>query len=121
MVSFTGEDQYRVGTVPVPPPTSVPFDKGIADANSGTFYSALSNVDFEIGAGNAGAVAVRFRVAQHGFLRHIDFRLGSGLAASWLVARATMRAWTAARSGSVWAAVRAAASCSSVTRRRGWP
>ncbi|MDH7974256.1 glycosyl hydrolase family 28-related protein [Sphingomonas sp. AR_OL41] len=80
MVSFTGEDQYRVGTVPVPPPTSVPFDKGIADANSGTFYSALSNVDFEIGAGNTGAVAVRFRVAQHGFLRHIDFRLGSGLA-----------------------------------------
>ncbi|WP_404338621.1 glycosyl hydrolase family 28-related protein [Sphingomonas sp. MMS12-HWE2-04] len=80
MVSFTGEDQYRVGAVPVPPPTSVPANPDIYDATSSTFYSALSNVDFEIGRGNAGAVAVRFRVAQHGFLRHIDFHLGSGLA-----------------------------------------
>jgi DNA-binding beta-propeller fold protein YncE len=80
MVSFTGEDQYRVGAVPVPPPTSVPANPDIYDATSSTFYSALSNVDFEIGKGNAGAVAVRFRVAQHGFLRHIDFHLGSGLA-----------------------------------------
>ncbi|NYT41944.1 gluconolaconase [Sphingomonas sp. R-74633] len=80
MVSFTGEDQYRVGKVPVPPPTSVPANPNIYDATSSTFYSALSNVDFEIGKGNAGAVAVRFRVAQHGFLRHIDFHLGSGLA-----------------------------------------
>jgi hypothetical protein len=80
MVSFTGEDQYRVGAVPVPPPTSVPANPNIYDATSSTFYSALSNVDFEIGKGNAGAVAVRFRVAQHGFLRHIDFHLGSGLA-----------------------------------------
>lgn len=80
MVSFTGEDQYRVGKVPVPPPTSVPANPNIFDATSSTFYSALSNVDFEIGQGNAGAVAVRFRVAQHGFLRHVDFHLGSGLA-----------------------------------------
>jgi len=80
MVSFTGEDQYRVGNVPVPPPTSVPRNPDIFDATSSTFYSALSNVDFEIGQGNAGAVAVRFRVAQHGFLRHVDFHLGSGLA-----------------------------------------
>ncbi|HWU95652.1 MAG TPA: glycosyl hydrolase family 28-related protein [Sphingomonas sp.] len=80
MVSFTGEDQYRVGKVPVPPPTSVPANPDIYDATSSTFYSALSNVDFEIGQGNGGAVAVRFRVAQHGFLRHVDFHLGSGLA-----------------------------------------
>ncbi|MGA1797274.1 glycosyl hydrolase family 28-related protein [Sphingomonas sp. 4RDLI-65] len=80
MVSFTGEDQYRVGKAPVPPPTSVPFDPSIFDATSSTFYSALSNVDFRIGTGNAGAVAVRFRVAQHGYLRHIDFHIGSGLA-----------------------------------------
>jgi len=80
MVSFTGEDQYRVGRVAVPPPTSVPANPAIFDATSTTFYSALSNVDFEIGDGNAGAVAVRFRVAQHGFLRHVDFHLGSGLA-----------------------------------------
>ncbi|WP_380783978.1 glycosyl hydrolase family 28-related protein [Sphingomonas sp. R86520] len=80
MVSFTGEDQYRVGKAPVPPRTSVPFDPAIFDATSSTFYSALSNVDFRIGTGNAGAVAVRFRVAQHGYLRHIDFHIGSGLA-----------------------------------------
>lgn len=80
MVSFTGEDQYRVGKVAVPPPTSVPFNPATFDATSTTFYSALSNVDFEIGQGNAGAVAVRFRVAQHGYLRHVDFHLGSGFA-----------------------------------------
>ncbi|RYY27675.1 MAG: gluconolaconase [Sphingomonadales bacterium] len=68
------------GKVPVPPPTSVPFNPQIADANSGTFYSALSNVDFEIGAGNPAATAVRMHTAQHSYLSHIDFRLGSGLA-----------------------------------------
>lgn len=52
-----------------------------ADANPGTFYSALSNVDFEVGEGNPGAVGVRARYAQHCFLSHIDFRLESGLAA----------------------------------------
>ncbi len=80
MVAFTGEDQYRVGKAPVPPRTSVPFDPAIFDATSSTFYSALSNIDFRIGAGNSGAVAVRFRVAQHGYLRHVDFHIGSGLA-----------------------------------------
>ena len=80
MLSFTGEDQYRAGKPPVPPPTTVPASDAVFDATSTTFYSALANVDFEIGDGNAGAVAVRFRVAQHGFLRHIDFRLGSGFA-----------------------------------------
>jgi hypothetical protein len=50
------------------------------DANPGTFYSALSNVDVEIGDGNAGAVGVRGRYAQHSFLAHMDFRIGSGLA-----------------------------------------
>jgi hypothetical protein len=80
MLSFTGEDQYRVGKVAVPPPTSVPFNPDTYDATSTTFYSALSNVDFKIGQGNAGAVAVRFRVAQHGYLRHVDFHLGSGFA-----------------------------------------
>jgi sugar lactone lactonase YvrE len=50
------------------------------DANPGTFYSALSNVDVEIGSGNPGAVGVRGRYAQHCFLAHVDFRIGSGLA-----------------------------------------
>ncbi|MFK3889318.1 glycosyl hydrolase family 28-related protein [Sphingomonas sp. NPDC079357] len=80
MLAFTGEDQYRVGKAPVPPRTSVPFDPSIFDATSSTFYSALSNIDFRIGDGNAGAVAVRFRVAQHGYLRHVDFHIGAGLA-----------------------------------------
>ena len=80
MLSFTGEDQYRSGKPAVPPPTSVPFDPTVFDATSSTFYSALANVDFRIGEGNAGAVAVRFRVAQHGYVRHADFHIGSGLA-----------------------------------------
>src|SRR5258708_10231912 len=49
------------------------------DANPGTFYSAMSNVDIEIGDGNAGAVGVRGRYAQHSFLAHINFHIGSGL------------------------------------------
>ena len=62
------------GTVP---PTFVP------DASPGTFYSALSNIDFEIGKGNPGAVGVRFHCAQHCFLAHMDFHTGSGLAAMY--------------------------------------
>jgi len=85
VVSFTGEDQFRAGRPAVPPPTTVPFDPAIFDGTQTTFYSALANVDFEIGAGNAGAVAVRFRVAQHAFLRHIDFHLGSAFAGVYQV------------------------------------
>jgi Pectate lyase superfamily protein/SMP-30/Gluconolactonase/LRE-like region len=50
------------------------------DANPGTFYSAISNIDIEIQDGNPGAVGVRARYAQHCFLAHMDFRIGSGLA-----------------------------------------
>jgi hypothetical protein len=50
------------------------------DAGAGTFYSAMSNVDIEIGDGDAGAVGVRGRYAQHSFLAHMDFRIGAGLA-----------------------------------------
>ncbi|MBI4891050.1 MAG: SMP-30/gluconolactonase/LRE family protein [Acidobacteria bacterium] len=50
------------------------------DAGAGTFYSAMSNIDIEIGNGNPGAVGVRGKYAQHSFLAHIDFRTGSGLA-----------------------------------------
>jgi hypothetical protein len=80
MVVFMGGDQYEVGKVPEPVPTAVPFDEHIRDANSATFYSAMSNVDIEIGAGNPAAAGVRFRVAQHAFLTHMDFRVGSGFA-----------------------------------------
>jgi hypothetical protein len=50
------------------------------DANPGTFYSALSNIDIEIGEGNPGAVGVRAHYAQHCFLAHMDFHIGSGIA-----------------------------------------
>lgn len=70
--------------VPVPPPGTVP-PLEVPDANSGTFYSAMSNVDFEIGTGNPAAVAIRFHVAQHAFLTHIDFQLGSALAGVYQV------------------------------------
>ena len=52
----------------------------VPDANPGTFYSALANVDIEVEAGNSGAVGVRARYAQHCFLAHMDFRLGTALA-----------------------------------------
>ena len=45
----------------------------------------MSNIDFEIGDGNPAAVAVRFHVAQHSFLSHMDFRIGSGLAGIYMV------------------------------------
>ncbi|HVU09123.1 MAG TPA: glycosyl hydrolase family 28-related protein [Verrucomicrobiae bacterium] len=52
----------------------------IQDANPGTFYSALANVDIEIKNGNPGAVGVRAHYAQHCFLAHMDFQLGDALA-----------------------------------------
>ncbi|HSS13565.1 MAG TPA: glycosyl hydrolase family 28-related protein, partial [Rhizomicrobium sp.] len=61
-------------------PGSVPPNPNISDANPGTFYSAMSNIDFEIGKGNAGAVGIRFHGAQHDYLSHMDFHIGSGLA-----------------------------------------
>jgi len=50
------------------------------DANPGTFYSAMTNIDIEIQDGNPGAVGIRARYAQHCYLSHMDFYLGSGLA-----------------------------------------
>ena len=52
----------------------------VPDANPGTFYSAASNLDLEVEAQNAGAVGVRAKYAQHCFLAHMEFRLGSALA-----------------------------------------
>jgi sugar lactone lactonase YvrE len=89
MVMFTGlsrtEPTHTGGPIPFPPPGSVPLNNNVADANSGTFYSAMSNIDFEIGDGNPTAVAVRFHIAQHAFLTHMDFHIGSGLAALYQV------------------------------------
>jgi len=89
MVMFTGLGPSlptRAGfRVPFPPPGSVPPNDRVADANPGTFYSAVSNIDVEIGEGNPAAVAVRFHVAQHSFLTHMDFHIGSGLAGLYQV------------------------------------
>ncbi len=41
----------------------------------------MSNIDFEIGDGNPAAIAIRFHAPQHAFLSHMDFHIGSGLAA----------------------------------------
>jgi Pectate lyase superfamily protein/SMP-30/Gluconolactonase/LRE-like region len=50
------------------------------DANPGTFYSAMSNINIEIQDGNPAAVGIRAHYAQHCFLAHMDFHIGSGLA-----------------------------------------
>ena len=50
------------------------------DGGAGTFYSAMSNIDIEIASGNPAAIAVRFHVAQHCYLSHMDLRLGSARA-----------------------------------------
>ena len=55
--------------------------ESIRDGNPGTFYSAMANIDMEIRDGNPAAVAVRFHIAQHCYLAHMDFRIGSGRAA----------------------------------------
>ncbi|WP_263350463.1 glycosyl hydrolase family 28-related protein [Acidicapsa acidisoli] len=83
MVIFTGAHHSGSAAVRVPFPTpgSVPPNDAIADAHPSTFYSAMSNIDFEIGAGNPAAIAIRFHAAQHAYLSHIDFHIGSGLAA----------------------------------------
>ena len=85
MVIFTGATPANIlrlgGRVPFPPPGSVPPNDNVADADEDTFYSAMSNIDFEIGAGNPAAIAIRFHVAQHAYLSHMDFHIGSGLAA----------------------------------------
>ena len=81
MVMFTGAMPGTGSRVPFPPPGSAPANDAIADANQNTFYSAMSNIDFEIGDGNPAAIAIRFHVAQHAYLSHIDFHIGSGLAA----------------------------------------
>jgi sugar lactone lactonase YvrE len=64
-----------------PFPGTVPSTNKVVDANPGTFYSAMSNVDFDLGNGNPAAVAIRFHVAQHCYLAHMDFHIKSGLTA----------------------------------------
>ena len=85
MVLFAGAGPGEMSAagrrVPFPPPGTVPPNNAIADATPSTFYSAMSNIDFEIGDGNPAAIAIRFHAAQHAYLSHMSFRIGSGLAA----------------------------------------
>lgn len=85
MLMFSGGGPASRFPPAFPPPDSVPFDPNISDANPATAYSALSNVDIEIGEGNAAAIGVRFHAAQHAYLSHIEFRVGSGLAGVYMV------------------------------------
>lgn len=85
MLIFAGAKPDPARKPPFPPPGSVPFNKDVPDANSGTFYSAISNVDFTIGKGNPAATAIRFHAAQHAYLSHMTFDIGSGLAGLYQV------------------------------------
>lgn len=72
-----GTDRYMLWFTDERTPEGQP----IADASEFTFYSVVSNIDFEIGHGNPAAVAVRFNVAQHSFVSHANFDVGDGRAA----------------------------------------
>ena len=50
------------------------------DAGAGTFYSAISNIDFRIEKGNPKAIALRTHFAQHSFVSHCNFYTGDGFA-----------------------------------------
>jgi len=88
MVLFAGARPGGQGGRPGPAPGASPGGAGRGgqtggrppDAGPGTFYSAVSNIDLEIGEGNPGAVGVRGTYAQHSFLAHMEFRIGSGIA-----------------------------------------
>lgn len=88
MVVYTGRDpgpgnpNFRMNN---PVPGIVPDRDDVADSNPGSFYSAMANIDFEIGDGNPAATALRFHAAQHAYLRHMDFDIGSGFAGIYYI------------------------------------
>lgn len=53
----------------------------LRDAQNTTFYSGIRNINFDLGNGNHGAVAARFRVAQLCSLEDIDFTCNDAKAA----------------------------------------
>lgn len=55
-------------------------EDSVEDANAGTFYSAMSNIDIVIEDGNPAAVALRTHFAQHSFISHVDLHIGNGKA-----------------------------------------
>lgn len=50
------------------------------DANAGTFYSAMSNINLRIEDGNPHAVALRTHYAQHSFISYVAVYIGKGKA-----------------------------------------
>ena len=72
-----GRGHYMFHFTDSRPTTNTP----LADASEFTFYAGMNNIDFEVGAGNPAAVCVRFHVAQHSALVHMNFNLGTALAA----------------------------------------
>jgi sugar lactone lactonase YvrE len=71
-----GSEKYMVQFVSDKPTDGRP----IRDANPGTFYSAISNINFEIKDGNPAAICIRSHFAQHCFIAHADFYIGTGKA-----------------------------------------
>ncbi len=55
-------------------------EKRVGDANAGTFYSAMSNINVKIEDGNPYAVALRTHFAQHSFVSHMSVYVGKGKA-----------------------------------------
>lgn len=55
-------------------------EEPVRDANAGTFYSALSNINLKIEKGNPSAIALRTHFAQHGFISHCNIYTGEGKA-----------------------------------------
>jgi sugar lactone lactonase YvrE len=72
-----GSGKYMVHFADSRPAQGRPF----SDGTEFTFYSGMSNIDFELQEGNPAAIAIRFHVAQHSYLQHMDFRIGSAFAA----------------------------------------
>jgi hypothetical protein len=72
-----GTGRYMIHFADNRPQAGGPF----VDASEFTFYSGMNNIDFEIQEGNPAAIAVRFHVAQHSALTHMDFQIGSARAA----------------------------------------
>jgi polygalacturonase len=52
----------------------------VRDANAGTFYSAMSNINLRIEDGNPYAVGLRTHYAQHSFISHVNVYIGKGKA-----------------------------------------
>ncbi|MEG1752837.1 MAG: glycosyl hydrolase family 28-related protein, partial [Christensenella sp.] len=55
-------------------------DNVIVDANPGTFYSAIANIDFVIENGNPCAVAIRAHFAQNCYVSYCRFDIGTAKA-----------------------------------------